>query len=269
MIKRIAYTPSPAPVSVAKEYAEDHGFSHLVLVLPSSYGTDNTSLLSALAELSPSAVGVAVLDPFSTPPPSPETLQSLHDAGVRGIRIHTDSQPSPATLQAHAELCRPHNWALQLCIPLASFARLHTFLPTLGVRVVADHFAGAVAGENPYAQRGFAEVVDLMKRGELWVKISAPYLGSAVGAGEAYGDMSVVARELLSEAPGMCVYGSNFPHTHPDSALGGNPLALTENTHVDDRAVVSIVKGWAGSWRTFEGIMVSNPRRLWAWEGDD
>ncbi|RPA93759.1 amidohydrolase 2 [Choiromyces venosus 120613-1] len=261
------YTPLPAPISAAQEYCEEQSISHPVIVTPSVYGTDNRILLAALEAFSPNAIGVAVLDPYSDPPPSPEDLQSLHDAGVRGLRINFAGNPSPAVLHAHAELCKPHNWVLQLYIPLGAFATLHTLIPTLGVRVVADHFAGAVAGENPYAQRGFAEVVDLMKRGELWVKISAPYLGSRVGWEGNYADMGIVAKELLEQAPQMCVYGSDWPHVQ--GARGGDPLTIRPFRDADDSAFVDVVKAWVGHWRAFQQIMVDNPRRLWGWEGRD
>ncbi|KAG0641002.1 amidohydrolase family protein [Tuber brumale] len=261
------YTPLPAPISAAQKYCEAQSISHPVIVTPSVYGTDNTILLAALEAFSPNAIGVAVLDPFSDPPPSPETLQSLHDAGVRGLRINSTDNPSESVLRAHAELCKPHKWVLQLHIPLDAFATLHKLIPTLGVSVVADHFAGASAGENPYSQRGFAEVVDLMKSGELWVKISAPYLGSQFGGGGNYADMGVVARELLGEAPHMCVYGSGWPHVQ--GAMGDDPLVTRPFRDVDDSAFVDVVKGWVGHWRAFQRIMVDNPRRLWGWEGRD
>lgn len=208
-----------------------------------------------------------MLDPFSDPPPSPETLQSLHDAGVRGLRIKSAENPSESTLRAHAELCKSHKWVLQLHIPLDAFATLHKLIPTLGVAVVADHFASVSAGQNPYSQRGFAEVVDLMKRGELWVKISAPHLDSQFGEDGNYADMGVVAKELLGEAPRMCVYSSGWPHVQ--GAMGGDPLAIRPFRDVDDSAFVDVVKGWVGNWRAFHQIMVDNPRRLWGWEGRD
>ena len=64
--------------------------SRVVLVQPSVYGTDNRGLLNALAVLGPEvARGVAVIDPETV---SDVTLQDLHKAGVRGVRVNLGIQ---------------------------------------------------------------------------------------------------------------------------------------------------------------------------------
>ncbi len=60
------------------------GLQRLVIVTPSTYGTDNRCLLDGLARSGGQARGVAVIDQAITA----AELQELHQAGVRGIRFN-------------------------------------------------------------------------------------------------------------------------------------------------------------------------------------
>src|ERR1043165_6900607 len=60
------------------------GITRTILVQPSTYGTDNSCTLAAIAAMGGSARGIAVVDQSVTD----AELERLTKAGIRGIRFH-------------------------------------------------------------------------------------------------------------------------------------------------------------------------------------
>ena len=60
------------------------GTTRNVIVTPSTYGTDNRVTLDAMAQIGPTARGVAVVDTTVTD----AELKRMNDLGVRGIRFN-------------------------------------------------------------------------------------------------------------------------------------------------------------------------------------
>ncbi|KAF1955030.1 amidohydrolase family protein [Byssothecium circinans] len=269
------YTPKAALISNATEFQAKTGISHFVIVLPSVYGTNNSVLLDALKKFNGTARGVAVVDPDTV---SNETLAEYHAAGVRGVRVNFGNDGNDEEIveavKKNAAIAKIHGWVLQVWIPIRSFAVLHDVIPTLGVRVVTDHFGHAEVGSrtnntldtiDPYRGPGFSEIIDLVRRKLLFVKISAPYQNSK--ASPLYEDMRVIAETLIVNGPDMVVYGSDWPHTgnkEGNAAVGGR-LNEQEFRKVDDIAIIKLHKTWAGSEAQVRRLFVDNPRRLWGW----
>jgi predicted TIM-barrel fold metal-dependent hydrolase len=63
MVPYRAYTPPEATVAQLKALRTRLGISRNVIVQPSFYGFDNSCMLDAVAELGPSARGIAVVAP--------------------------------------------------------------------------------------------------------------------------------------------------------------------------------------------------------------
>src|ERR1700704_1696455 len=103
------YTLPEASVAQLKAMHARLGISRTVLVQPSFYGTDNSCMLDALAELGPSARGVAVVAPNV----ADSVLHDLDAKGVRGIRINLESagnrdpKSAPPPLAGFAQKGRP------------------------------------------------------------------------------------------------------------------------------------------------------------------
>ncbi|KAF7197468.1 4-sulfomuconolactone hydrolase [Pseudocercospora fuligena] len=270
------YTPKPATKQNATTYLSTAGIAHAVIVLPSVYGTDNSVLIDSLKYFNGSARGVAVVDPDNV---SNETIEELHAAGVRGLRVNfgnegTDEEIIDA-IHKNAALAQKNNWVLQLWIPLKAFVALHPIIPTLGVRVVVDHFAHTEVGSrtnstldtiDPYRRTGFSEVVDLVRRRLLWVKISGPYQNSK--AAPLYDDLRIVAQTLMLNGPEMVVYGSDWPHTasKEGNAAAGGRLSPQNYRDINDPAIAELFMTWAGSQEQIQRLFVDNPRRLWSWD---
>ena len=76
--------PGDATVDDYRLLQKRIGTTRNVVVTPSTYGTDNSCTLDAMAKLGPSARGVAVVDTSVTD----AELKRLNDLGVRGIRFN-------------------------------------------------------------------------------------------------------------------------------------------------------------------------------------
>jgi predicted TIM-barrel fold metal-dependent hydrolase len=270
------YTPKAATTKNGTEFMKYMGLEHLVVVLPSVYGTDNSVLLDALAGFNGTARGICVVDPDEV---GNSTLRQFHDAGVRGVRLSMKEDGSNeeivAAVKKTATVAKVHDWVLQLRIPLKAFVALKEVIPELGVRVVVDHFAYPQVGSktnntrntiDPYLTPGFSEVINLVQRKMLFVKISGPYLNSNLAP--FYEDMRVVTQTLMINGPDMVVYGSDWPHTsnkEGNAAVGGR-LNPADYKKIDDKAIVSKFQEWAESKAQIQRLFVDNPRRLWGWD---
>ncbi|KAF7534585.1 hypothetical protein G7054_g6145 [Neopestalotiopsis clavispora] len=273
------YTPKAALKENATEFQTSRGIAHSVIVLPSVYGTNNSILLDSLDYFNGTCVGVAVVDPDNI---SNETLATFHEKGVRGLRVNfgeggTDEEMIDA-IKKNAKVAKLHNWVVQLFIPLRTFLALHDVIPTLGVRFVTDHFGHTLVGSrtnitldtiDPYQNAGFAEMVDLVRRRLLFVKISGPYLDSSMQP--LYEDMRVVAQTIMLNGPEVVVYGSDWPHTSnkEGNAASGGRLVPQEFRDINDAAIVEEYKNWAATDDQIQRLFVDNPRRLWGWASMD
>ncbi|KAF2170301.1 hypothetical protein M409DRAFT_19903 [Zasmidium cellare ATCC 36951] len=273
-----SYTPKSATREQAAALEAGCGIAHTVVVLPSVYGTDNSVLLDALKYFNGTARGVCVVDPDSV---SNDTLARYHEAGVRGVRVNFGANGKDSDIveavKKNAAVARRHDWVLELWIPLKAFKALHSTIPDLGVRVMADHFAHAEVGSrvnntldtiDPYHMEGFSEAIDLISRKLLFVTLSAPYQCS--NDAPLYQDMRVVAQTLMINGPEMVVYASGWPHTVGQSGnSAAGRLVPQDFLKVNDFALIDLYKEWAGSPAQVHRLFVDNPRRLWQWTDPD
>jgi predicted TIM-barrel fold metal-dependent hydrolase len=171
------YTPPPASIEALAAWHDAVGIGRVVVVQPSVYGADNAATLQALRELGPDrARGVAVIDDRV----SGSQLRALHAAGVRGVRVNLevdgerDARRATAWLREAAARVAPLGWHVQVFASLPLLAACSDVLQALPVPLVFDHYAGAHASRGT-RQEGLAPVLDLVRGGKAWVKLSAPY----------------------------------------------------------------------------------------------
>ncbi|KAI1415737.1 hypothetical protein F5Y13DRAFT_207396 [Hypoxylon sp. FL1857] len=287
------YTPKLATVDNCTEFQESRGIKHAVVVLPSVYGTNNSILLDALQHFKGQYRGVAVVD---TENATDGELDELHEAGVRGLRVNmvysNDTDKILSAVKANIAIAKPRGWVVQLWIPLSAMVKLHPVIKNSGVTFVFDHYAHAEVGSktnntantiDPYKSEGFYEVIDLMQRKLLFVKISAPYQNSKqdplyedmVRRKRARSNLQLPSSEpslvsmgqtLIGAGPDIVVYGSDWPHVASKEGNGpGGPLVPSDYRDINDAALAEITKDWAGSQAQVQRMFVDNPRRLWQW----
>jgi predicted TIM-barrel fold metal-dependent hydrolase len=235
----------------------------VVIVHPSVYGTDNRCTLDALKQLGSSARAVAVID-ASTPDAS---LDEMARTGVKGIRINLTqagvSDPAVAlkAFQTAADRAKAHNWHVQINTSPPIIEALGSQLMNSPVTIVFDHFGGAKSADG-VQQKGFGTLVNLVKSGKAYVKISAAADLVSTQAPD-YQDVVPLAKALVSANPQRVLWGSDWPH--PDSRV----LPNRKNTDIapllqtDDGRVLNLLAVWVPDAATRKTILVDNPARLY------
>ena len=227
------------------------GTSRTVLVTPSTYGTDNRCMLAGLAALGESARGVAVLDETVTD----TELQALHTLGVRGIRFNLSlgAHPPAASLRPMAERIAPLGWHVQLLAPPDTVLSLAPVLRNLPVAIVFDHL-GRIAPADTGRHPAHALVLDLLREGLAWVKLSGGYIVSATHRSDDPA-LDALARSYLQAAPDRTVWGSDWPHATASAGL--HPLP-------DDAMQVDALAHWCSDADVLRRVLVDNPAALYS-----
>ena len=247
----------PDARAVANATVEDYralqariGTTRAVVVQPAAYGTDNRVTVDAVAKLGQErARGIAVVHPSVTD----AQLQSLHDAGIRGVRF---TQHDPRTAVTTPEMIEPIarrvaslGWHVQLHLLAPQIVALRETLLRLPGTIVIDHMARLPQPEGT-AHDAWTIVKAMLERGQGWVKLSGVYLESREGP-PVYRDVLDVARTFVRLAPERCVWGSDWPHP------------TERESKPDDARLFDLLGEWAGSDATRHRILVDNPRELY------
>jgi predicted TIM-barrel fold metal-dependent hydrolase len=174
-----AYTPETA---VPEEMAALHRALHIervVIVTPSVYRTDNSATLFGMKARGASARGIAVIDEKT-----PESvLESMDRAGIRGVRLNlvvggqSSSVAARRLLLRAADRVKSRHWHVQIYTTPAVISGIKHAVRDSPVPVVFDHFGGALAALG-LRQLGFADLLDLVGSGKVYVKISGAYRAS-------------------------------------------------------------------------------------------
>jgi predicted TIM-barrel fold metal-dependent hydrolase len=257
------YTPEPASVAELRSLLDALHMARVVLVTPSVYGTDNRCIVDAVRQLGSRARGVVVID-RTTPEAA---LDDMAAAGVRGIRLNLTqagiSDPAAALrgFQAAADRAAARKWHVQINTSLSVIDALSPQLLASPVTLVIDHFGGAAASGG-VQQPGFAALVNLVKSGKAYVKISAAADLISTAAPD-YPDVLPLAWALVAANPQRVLWGSNWPH--PDSRVlpGRKNTDLAPLLQTDDGRVLNLLAAWVPEPATRQAILVDNPTRLY------
>jgi predicted TIM-barrel fold metal-dependent hydrolase len=233
----------------------------VVIVTPSVYGTDNSATLYGMQARGADARGVAVIDD-QTPE---STLDAMDKAGVRGIRLNlatsgvTDPAVGRQRFQTAAERVKGRYWHVQINTNLAMITALKDLVAASPVPVVFDHFGGAKA-ELGLDQPGFADLVELVRSGKAYVKISAGYRVSQLAPD--YLDIVPLAQALIAANSDRVVWGTDWPHP-TGTPPGGKPTDVTPLLQIDDGRLLNQLPVWATAPAIRHKILVDNPARLY------
>ncbi len=258
-----AYSPPIATAEDLLDLQRGLGLDRVVIIQPSVYGTDNRATLDGVRQLGPQrARGIAVIDDGTTP----AELDHFAAAGIVGVRVNfeTAGQTDPAVaakrLAATAAQIAGRPWHIQIYSRLSVIAPLHDQFAALPIPVVFDHFAGAQGLLGP-DQPGFGSVLDLVRSGRAYVKLSGAYRSST--AAPDYGDVTPLARALVRANPDRLIWGTDWPH--PDSATvpGRKPTDLAPAQRIDDGRVLNLLADWVPDEAIRNRILVDNPAQLY------
>jgi 2-pyrone-4,6-dicarboxylate lactonase len=247
------YTPPEASVADLRALRAKIGISRNVIVTPSVYGFDNRCTADAIAELGGTARGVAVLP---TDVPANE-LARLESAGFRGTRLNTGSPALKEALAAFAPKFRPINWHVQLVGQISVIVSLAPQIAALGHPVVVDHFGGA-RGEDGVGAKDFQAFLELVRAGNTYVKLSAPYDRTKRPD---YADMTPFARALIEARPDRMLWGTNWPHPGQDRSIPISRISPYQN--IDNAMLVARLAEWCPDAATRRTILVDTPEALY------
>ena len=257
------YTPEPASIEELRRMLDTLHLQRVVVVHPSVYGTDNRCTVDAVRELGSRARGIAVIDAKT---PDAE-LDEMARAGIRGIRINLTqagvSDPSAAirSFQAAVDRAKTRNWHVQVNTSPRIVEALAPHVQTSSVPIVFDHFGGAKAADG-VNQPGFDTLVNLVKSGKAYVKISAAADLVSTKAPD-YSDVVPLAKALVAANAQRILWGTDWPH--PDSRVLPNRknTDLAPLVQTDDGLVLNLLPVWVPDAATRRAILVDNPARLY------
>lgn len=243
--------PPNAPVAAYRLLQERLGTSRAVVVTPSTYGSNNSCMLDALAQLGDRARGVAVVGADV----SEAQLEELVRQGVRGLRVNFVTPQSwgsttPAMLATLAAKAAALGLHIQVFASPQQLLELEPLLTRLPAPLVIDHMGHIDPAEGAQAP-AFRVLERLLASGKTWVKLSGAYMRSAVGD-PSYADVVPLGQALVQAAPSRLIWGSDWPHT-----------TQPQDT-VDDAALVDLLTTWCDDdAATMQRILVDNAQALY------
>jgi predicted TIM-barrel fold metal-dependent hydrolase len=256
------YTPETA---LPEEMSALHKALHIervVIVTPSVYGAANSATLYGIKARGQNARGVAVIDRNT----SDSDLESMRKAGIRGIRINaaTGGTNDPVVvgrrLEQLAGKVRRYDWHIQIYTNLAVISGIRKLVEVSPVQVVFDHFGGTQAELGP-EQPGFSTLVELVRSGQAYVKISGAYLASSQAPD--YPDLAPIAQALISANADRILWGSDWPHPNSAPRAKRAPAEVTPFRQVDDASLLNQLAVWEPDPAIRQKILVDNPARLY------
>jgi predicted TIM-barrel fold metal-dependent hydrolase len=256
------YTPEPASPEEMAVLHKALRVERVVIVTPSVYGPDNSATLFGIRARGPTARGVAVID-GKTPD---SDLDVMNQAGIRGIRLNlaTGGISDPAVgrtrFQTAVDRVKSRNWHIQIFTDLAMISAIKELVAASPVPVVFDHFGGARAELGP-EQPGFADLLELVRTGKTYVKISGAYRASNLAPD--YVDVIPLARALIAANSDRIVWGSDWPHPDAVTPPGKKPTDVTPLLPIDDGRLLNQLPVWTPDVAIRKRILVDNPARLY------
>ena len=256
------YTPETAsPEEMSALHRALH-IERVVIVTPSIYGTDNSATLYGMKARGATARGVAVIDD-KTPD---RDLDAMGRAGIRGIRINsaTAGTNDPALVGKRfrdaVERMKTRNWHIQMNTTLPVIAAIKDLVRASPVPVVFDHFGGAQASLG-IQQPGFNDLIELVRSGKAYVKISAAYRASAMAPD--YPDVAPFAKALIAANHDRVIWGTDWPHPDSATTAGHKTTEVTPLLQIDDGRLLNQLAVWAPDAAIRKKILTDTPARLY------
>lgn len=224
--KDATYEPQPHTLADANAFLNPLGITKMVIVQPSIYGYDNSCTLDGLRQLGPNN-GRAVIQ-FDPDVTTKGQLCIWHSQGVRGVRLNFKSVGAKITadslaslIHKYAEAIEGQGWVLELYIALEDVPLLEPVVLKLGgIKVCIDHFGhpspqSLAAAKTAQDLPGFSSLINLLKKGQTWVKISASY--RLFSDNPRHPVSESLCREIVKHRPDRCVFATDWPHTRFES----------------------------------------------------
>lgn len=243
------YNPPDSTLADMLHMHAQLGIERVVFTQPSVYGTDNSAILDAMAEIPDRARAVVALDMSVTD----DELVEMDRIGVRGVRLNLDNKGGmpismddvPVLANRVAEL----GWHLEFLFMGETLPELAPLFRSLPVPVTIGHFAYMPAAEGVDFPP-FQVLVDLVKEGNTWVKLSGPNR-LRVGDQPPWPDIVPLAHALIEANADHLFWGSDWPHPNKF------------NAQPNDADCIEQMALWAQDPAIRQKIFVDNPHAFY------
>ncbi len=244
------YTPCDASKEQLFALRDHLGFSRNVVVQATCHGNDNRALVDALLHSQGRARGVASVGRDV----SDAELQTLHAAGVRGVRFNflrrlVDFTPKEVLLEIAGRIA-PLGWHVVVYFEAQDLPALWDFFTGLPTTIVVDHM-GRPDVTKPADGPEFGLFVKLLREHpNVWSKVSCPERLSKSGPA-GYDDVVPFARRLVEIFPDRVLWGTDWPHPNLKDHMP------------DDGKLVDFLPRIAVTPELQRRLLVDNPLRLY------
>jgi len=243
------YNPPQSTLADLKHLHATLRLDRVVFTQPSVYGVDNSAILDGMAALNAESANRARAVAAITMDIRDDELEALDARGVRGVRLNTDNAGGmPIAMGAIPDLAAriaPLRWHIEFLFPGKDIIALMPTLAAVRAPISIAHFAYQPATAGVSAP-GFKALIELMRRGNTWMKISGANRVSATDL-PPYDDVKPMTQALIEAAPDRIMWGTDWPH--PNKYLV-NP---------NDGDLVDAFGDWVTDEAMRRRIMVENP----------
>ncbi|MEM7256295.1 MAG: amidohydrolase family protein [Pseudomonadota bacterium] len=225
------------------------GIDRAVIVQASCHGSNNDAMIHALQQGRDNYRGVAVVDRDI----SPAELETMHEAGVRGVRFNFVKRLGSAKPLDHyrdiLSKIKPLGWHIIVYFDAEDLVEIEPFFESIEVPVVVDHM-GRVPVEGGTDSDAYKLLEKLLTSSDkYWVKISCAE--RLTRTGPPYADVDPIARALISSVSDRVLWGTDWPHPNMKSHMP------------DDGQLVDRIMQIADTAALRQKILIDNPTRLY------
>lgn len=204
------YTPPDSTLDDMLAMHAQIGIERVVFTQPSVYGTDNSAILDAMAQLGDKARAVVAFGADITD----DELADLEARGARGLRLNLDNKGGMpmdmADVPRIADRLAEIGWHIEFLFMGHDLPELADLFRSLPVPVSIGHFAYMPAAEG-VDYPPFQTLLELVREGDTWVKLSAP---NRLGVGDLppWDEAIPLAHALIEANRDRLVWASDWPH---------------------------------------------------------
>jgi 2-pyrone-4,6-dicarboxylate lactonase len=247
------YNPPDSTLADLKHLHATLGVDRVVFTQPSVYGTDNSAILNASQKLNAETANRARCVVAITMDIGDDELRRLDAAGVRGVRLNTDNKGGMPIgfdqIPTLAARLKPLGWHVEFLFPGKDIIDLMPVFTALTIPLSIGHFAYQPATAGVSAP-GFKALIELMRRGNTWMKISGANRVSETDL-PPYDDVKPLAQALIDAAPERIMWGTDWPHP--------NKYVVNPN----DGDLVDAFGDWVSDEAMRRKIMVDTPAKFY------
>jgi 2-pyrone-4,6-dicarboxylate lactonase len=251
------YTPCDATKEQLFALRDHLGFSRNVIVQATCHGADNRALVDAMQASGGKARGVATVKRSVTD----TELQTLHAAGVRGVRFNfvkrlVDFTPKDELVEIAGRVAKL-GWHVVIYFEAVDLPELWDFFTGLPATLVVDHM-GRPDVTQPVDGPEFELFIKFMRQHpNVWSKVTCPERltvngpPALNGQRHAYHDVIPFAKRLVDSFPDRVLWGTDWPHPNLKDHMP------------DDGLLVDFIPHIATTPELRQKLLVDNPMRLY------